>query len=309
MKILLTGGAGFIGSNIVDAYIEKGYEVAVLDNLSTGKEKNINKKAKFYKVDLRDYDSLKKVIDDFCPEIINHHAAQIDVRKSVDNPQFDAEVNILGILNLLQPAKEIKIKKFIFASSGGASYGEQLYFPADESHPQNPESPYGICKLTSEKYLNYFYRTYGMSFIALRYANVYGPRQDPLGEAGVVAIFTNRLLKGEKCTIYGDGKQTRDYVFVKDVVRANLAATISDYNGCINVGTGIETDVNKLYGHLCKIIGCNYDPIYAPARLGEQKRSVISNGLLKEILKIDNLTMLEEGLRETVEYFRTPAYQ
>jgi UDP-glucose 4-epimerase len=305
MKVLLTGGAGFIGSNVADAYIQNGYDVLIVDNLSTGHEKNINKKARFERVDIRDFENLKRIIDEFRPDIVNHHAAQIDVRKSVENPQFDAEVNIIGILNLLEAIKGLNIKKFIFASSGGASYGEQLYFPADESHPQNPESPYGICKLTSEKYLRYYHRTFNIPYIALRYANIYGPRQDPLGEAGVVAIFTNRLLKGQECTIYGDGKQTRDYVFVGDVVRANLAATTSEFNGAINVGTGIETDVNTLYDTLRQITGVNLKPRYAPARLGEQRRSVISNQLLKEILKIDNLTPLMDGLRITVEYFRS----
>lgn len=304
MKVLITGGAGFIGSNVADAYIEEGYDVLIYDNLVTGKEENINKKAVFVRADIRDFDTLKKVIDDFNPDIINHHAAQIDVRKSVENPQFDADVNIIGILNLLQAIKDKKIKKFIFASSGGASYGEQLYFPADENHPQNPESPYGICKMTSEKYLRYYNRAFGMPYISLRYANIYGPRQDPLGEAGVVAIFTNRLLENKECTIFGDGRQTRDYVYVKDVVRANMAATNSDYNGPINVGTGIETDVNTVYSLLCEIIGINLKPVYAPPRLGEQRRSVISNGLLKEILGIDKLTPLREGLVYTVEYFR-----
>lgn len=305
MKVLLTGGAGFIGSNIADAYIGAGYDVLIVDNLSTGREQNLNKKAGFERVDIRDFEKLKKIVEGFRPDIVNHHAAQIDVRKSVDNPQFDAEVNIVGILNLLEAVKGLNIKKFLFASSGGASYGEQSYFPADESHPQNPESPYGICKLTSEKYLRYYFRTFRIPYIALRYANIYGPRQDPLGEAGVVAIFTNRLLKGQECTIYGDGKQTRDYVFVGDVVRANLAATNSDFNGAINVGTGIETDVNTLYETLRGIIGVDLEPLYAPARLGEQKRSVISNGLLKQILKIDNLTPLANGLRSTVDYFRS----
>ncbi|MGB9598921.1 MAG: NAD-dependent epimerase/dehydratase family protein [Myxococcota bacterium] len=305
MKVLLTGGAGFIGSNVADAYIERGFDVIILDNLTTGKEKNINKKAKFIKADIRDFDTVLKVVKDFRPEIVNHHAAQIDVRKSVEDPQFDAEVNILGILNLLQAVRDIGIKKFIFASSGGASYGEQTYFPADESHPQNPESPYGICKLTSEKYLSYYNRIFGLPYIALRYANIYGPRQDPLGEAGVVAIFTNRLLARQRCTIYGDGRQTRDYVFVVDVVRANMAATLSDYNGAINVGTGIETDVNTIYSLLNEITGASLEPIYAPARLGEQRRSVISNGLLKTILGINGLTPLKEGLIQTVEYFKS----
>lgn len=306
MRVLLTGGAGFIGSNIADAYIEIGYEVLIIDNLVTGKEKNINKKAKFVKADVRDFETIKRVVDDFNPEIVNHHAAQIDVRRSVDNPQFDADVNIIGILNLLEAVKKRDIKKFIFASSGGASYGEQVYFPADENHPQNPESPYGICKLTSEKYLRYYNKVYGTPYIALRYANIYGPRQDPLGEAGVVAIFTNRLLEKKECTIYGDGLQTRDYVFVGDVVRANIAATKSNYNGPINVGTGVETDVNTIYSLLCEIINVDLPPVYAPARLGEQRRSVISNGLLKDILGVDNLMPLKKGLEITVQFFRSP---
>ncbi len=304
MRVILTGGAGFIGSNVADAYIKEGYDVLILDNLSTGRERNINPRARFVKADIRDFETIKKIVDDFRPDIINHHAAQIDVRKSVDNPQFDADVNIIGILNLLEAIKGENIKKFIFASSGGASYGEQIYFPADEDHPQNPESPYGICKLTSEKYLRYYNRVFGLPYIALRYANVYGPRQDPLGEAGVVAIFTNRLLNGQICTIFGDGRQTRDYVYVMDIVRANLVATNSMYNGPINVGTGIETDVNSIYNLLRDSLGLKLEPVYAPARPGEQKRSVISNKLLKEVLKVDNLTTLKDGLLKTVEYFK-----
>ncbi|MCX7945134.1 MAG: SDR family NAD(P)-dependent oxidoreductase [Deltaproteobacteria bacterium] len=307
MRVLVTGGAGFIGSNVVDAYVEKGYEVLILDNLSTGKEENLNKKAKFVKADVRDFEAVKKIVSDFKPDVVSHHAAQIDVRKSVEDPQFDAEVNIIGIINLLQAIKDYNVKKFIFASSGGASYGEQIYFPADEEHPQNPESPYGICKLTSEKYLRYYKRAFGLSYISLRYSNVYGPRQDPLGEAGVVAIFTSRLLRKEPCVIYGDGKQTRDYIFIADVVEANLAAIGSTYNGPINVGTGIETDVNTIYSLLCEITGFSGEAVYAPARVGEQRRSVISNNLLKEVLGVENLTPLRIGLEKTVEYFRSTA--
>ena len=223
MKILVTGGAGFIASHIADAYLAAGHEVVVLDDLSSGKRANVPAAAKFYPADIRSPET-REIVRNERPEVISHHAAQMDVRRSVADPGFDAEVNVLGFINLLEAAREVGVRKVIFASSGGAVYGEQVEFPASESHAHDPLSPYGITKATGEHYLYYYRAVHGLPYVALRYANVFGPRQDPHGEAGVVAIFTERLLAGQAPTINGDGGQTRDYVFVADVVRANVAA-------------------------------------------------------------------------------------
>jgi UDP-glucose 4-epimerase len=232
MKILVTGGAGFIGSHVVDAYLELGHEVVVVDNLSSGSIENLNPKAKFYKMDIRDSD-IEDLFKNEKPDIVNHHAAQMDVRKSVEDPIYDADVNIIGSLNLLQNCIRYGVKKFIFASTGGAIYGEQDYFPADEEHPTRPLSPYGVAKLTVEKYLYFYKEVHGLNYVVLRYANIYGPRQNPHGEAGVVAIFTSKMLKGEQPVINGDGFQTRDYTFVGDVVRANVLALNYDKVRCL----------------------------------------------------------------------------
>jgi UDP-glucose 4-epimerase len=227
VKILVTGGAGFIGSHIADAYVQQGHDVVILDDLSSGSKGNINPGATFVHLDIRD----KGVADLFRSEqfdVVNHHAAQMDVRRSVSDPQYDASINVLGGLNILENASRHKVKKVIFSSTGGAIYGEQDYFPADELHPLRPLSPYGITKLCTEKYLFYYKEVHGMDHVVLRYANVYGPRQNPHGEAGVVAIFASKLLRGEQPVINGDGKQTRDYTFVGDVVKANLAAPSRD---------------------------------------------------------------------------------
>jgi len=275
MKILITGGAGFIASHITDAYINAGHTVAIVDNLSTGFERNINPKAKFFKMDIRS-EELQSVFAEFHPDVVNHHAAQMDVRKSVANPTFDAEINILGGINLLECCKEYEVKKFIFASTGGAIYGEQDYFPADEQHPQRPLSPYGIAKLTTEKYLFYYKEIFGLNYTALRYANVYGPRQSTMGEAGVVAIFASKMLKGEQPIINGDGMQTRDYTFVEGVVQANLLALNDKVPTEYNIGTGIETNVNELFHTIRKYCNSNAEEKHGEAKAGEQKRSVLS---------------------------------
>ena len=304
MKILVTGGAGFIGSQVADAFISEGYEVCIIDNLSTGNEKNINPKAKFYKTSINDPDIItifKKEKFDF----VNHHAAQIDVRKSVSDPIFDANVNILGAINLLQSCIKTGVKKFTFASTGGAIYGEQDYFPADESHPVNPVSPYGITKLTIEKYLFFYKKEYGLNYTVLRYANVYGPRQNPFGEAGVVAIFVNRLLKNENPTINGNGKQTRDYVFVKDVVKANVL-TINDEDSTIyNIGTAIETNVNKIFIKLNNLAGGIAEEKHGPAAKGEQLRSVISSEKIFNKFNWKPSAKIDEGLKMTFDYFKS----
>lgn len=303
MKILITGGAGFIASNIADRYLELGHEVVIVDNLITGQRKNIPAAAKFYQMDVCD-EKIKNVFEAERPDIVNHHAAQLDVRKSVADPVYDANVNILGSLNLLQNCAKFKVKKFIFASTGGAIYGEQDYFPADESHPTRPISPYGITKLTTEKYLHFYSLSYGLQYTVLRYANVYGPRQNPHGEAGVVAIFCKKMLRKEQPMINGEGTQTRDYVFVGDVVKANeLALTRGDAK-IYNIGTGIETDVNELFRRIAGMMEHPVKEIHGPGQPGEQMRSVLDASYIEKELGWKPMVDLEAGLRKTVEFFR-----
>ncbi|HAP66393.1 MAG TPA: UDP-glucose 4-epimerase [Nitrospinae bacterium] len=304
MNILITGGAGFIGSNIVDRYIKEGHQAIIADNLITGKVKNINAKAKFYKIDIRDREGLESIFKENKIDIISHHAAQMDVRKSVDDPIYDADVNILGSLNLLQLAVKHKIKKFIFASTGGAVYGEQDYFPADEKHPPNPLSPYGISKLALEKYLYFYKMTYNLNHTILRYANVYGPRQDPHGEAGVVAIFAKKILKGEPPIINGDGGQTRDYTFVEDVVEANVLVIKNGINGIYNIGTGIETSVNELCNIMLKTAGADAKPVHGPAKMGEQRRSVISCNKINSECDWTPKNSIKDGISKTINFFK-----
>lgn len=304
MKILVTGGAGFIASHITDAYIAEGHTVFVLDNLQTGFEKNINPKAVFIKKDIID-PTLSELFQKEKFDVVNHHAAQMDVRKSVADPSFDATTNILGTINLLQNAVKTGVKKFMFASTGGAVYGEQSYFPADENHPTQPVSPYGISKLAVEKYLYFYFNQHKLRYTILRYANIYGPRQNSMGEAGVVAIFTTKLLKGEQPIINGNGLQTRDYVFVGDVVRANLLTFGEESCDIYNVGTGIETDVNDLHHHLNKIVGKGQVEKHGPAAPGEQLRSVITSDKLYKKYNWRPSTLLADGLNETVNFFKS----
>lgn len=304
MKILVTGGAGFIASHITDAFVNEGHNVVVLDDLSSGFEKNINPKAKFVKGNICDEELVEKLFSEEQFEVINHHAAQMDVRRSVKDPAFDANTNIIGTINLLQNAIKFKVKKFMFASTGGAVYGEQSYFPADENHPTQPRSPYGISKLAVEKYLYFYNAEYGLNYTILRYANIYGPRQNPFGEAGVVAIFSTKLLKGEQPIINGSGEQTRDYVFVGDVVKANLLTLNDSANDIYNVGTGIETNVNQLFHKLNNIINANKEEKHGPAAPGEQMRSVITSEKLFKKFGWKPSTTLDEGLKLTVDFFR-----
>lgn len=301
MRILVTGGAGFIASHIVDAYINEGHDVSIIDNLSTGRKENINPNARFYYADIRN--DLSSLIKEIKPEIINHHAAQIDVRASVENPAFDAEANIIGTLNIIEAGMKNGLKKFIFASSGGAIYGEQDYFPADELHPIRPVSPYGISKLAAEKYLYYYKYNFGLDYIALRYSNVYGPRQNHLGEAGVVAIFTHKLIRGDHPVINGDGEQTRDYIYVTDVVKANMKALEVNISGEFNVATEIETSVNELFERLVKASGRSVKAIHGPAKKGEQRRSCLTYKKAKDILDWEPNFHLSEGLSNTFEWF------
>jgi UDP-glucose 4-epimerase len=303
MKILVTGGAGFIASHIVDKFIEEGHEVVILDDLSTGFKKNINPKAKFVNLNIRD-EKVSKLFEEEKFDVVNHHAAQMDVRRSVVDPAFDANTNILGTINLLQNSVKHGVNKFMFASTGGAVYGEQECFPADENHPTNPLSPYGISKLSVEKYLHFYFNEYKLRYTILRYANIYGPRQNPFGEAGVIAIFSTKLLKGDQPIINGTGEQTRDYVFVKDVVNANLLTLSDDESDIYNVGTGIETNVNELYNMLNDIAGNVQEEKHGPAAVGEQMRSVITSEKLFEKFNWKPSTKLIDGLAETIEFFK-----
>jgi len=304
LKVLITGGAGFIGSNVADGLLDKNYDVVIVDDLSNGKEENIPEKAKFYKCDIRD----KKIYDIFQaekPDIVIHNAAQLSVRVSVENPLMDADINIMGGLNVINACNETKIKKIIFASSGGTVYGEQEYFPADENHPKNPVCPYGVAKLATENYLYYFYKTFGLKYISLRYANIYGPRQDPYGEAGVVAIFCRRILEGKNPIINGDGLQTRDYVYVGDAVDANIKAIESTFVGPVNIGTCKETSVIELFKLLKQISGKDdIEKVHGPAKEGEQRRSQLSYRLAREVLGWHPEVSIEKGLRLTYDWFK-----
>lgn len=303
MKVLVTGGAGFIGSHVCDEFVRAGHEVIALDNLSSGKKENLDPKVRLAVLDIRSAEAAE-LIKREKPQVLCHLAAQMDVRRSVEDPRFDAEANILGFINLLEAARQSEVKKVIFSSTGGAIYGEQDVFPAPESHPTRPVSPYGVSKASGELYLGYYRAQYGLPYVALRYANVYGPRQNPHGEAGVVAIFSQRLVTGQPCTIFGPGTQTRDFVFGPDVARANYLAFEKDYVGAVNIGTGIETNINELYQLLAEAAGSGAKATHAPGKPGEQQRSCIDNSLAKKVLGWSPAVGLKEGLQRTIEYFR-----
>jgi len=307
MKILVTGGAGFIGSNVVDSFLAAGHDVAVIDNLSTGKKENLNPRAKFYQVDLRDQ-KLAAIIKKIKPQIIDHHAAQIDVRKSVAAPLYNAEVNELGSLNLLQAAVAAKVKKIIFSSTGGAIYGEvKNRAGAAETHPQEPISPYAITKRAMEMYLYAYWKLYGLNYTCLRYGNVYGPRQDPLGEAGVIAIFCGQMLKGKVPTIFGDGQQQRDYVYVGDVARANLAVLKKGDNEVFNVGSGQGTSVEELFLILQKLMKFKKAVRYAPPRVGELGRSVLDCHKIRRVIGWQAERDIKAGLALTLQWYQKKA--
>ena len=304
MTILVTGGAGFIGSHVADTLLDEGHEVHVLDDLSTGRRWKVPEAAPLFEHDIRS-DGAAALLAEHQYDCLVHHAAQMNVRKSVEDPSFDADVNIRGLLNLMETGLDHGLQKVIFASTGGAIYGEPEYTPQDEDHPLRPLSPYGVAKLASEKYLHYYQTQYDLDAVSLRYANIYGPRQNPHGEAGVVAIFTKEMLGGGQPVINGPGEQTRDYVYVGDVVRANLAALAYDGSGVFNVGTGRETSVNELFRLLRAETGADVEETHGPAKLGEQQRSVLGYENAERDLGWTPQVPIEDGLARTVDWFRT----
>jgi UDP-glucose 4-epimerase len=303
MKIVVTGGAGFIGSHVVDLFVSRGYEVVIVDDLSTGRKSNLNPKAAFYQMDIRSPE-LIEVFQREKPDYVSHHAAQMDVRRSMVEPLFDADVNVVGSLNVIEAARKTGVKKFVYISSGGAAYGEPVYLPCDEDHPVNPICPYGASKHTVEHYLYMYSVNYGLNYTVLRYPNVYGPRQDPHGEAGVVAIFTGLMLKGEPVTINGDGEQERDFVFVKDCALGNLLG-LSAENGIYNLGMGKGTTINEIFSLLKEITGYGPDALYGPAKLGETRRIFLDASKAQQKMGWGPSVDLREGLRQTIDYHQT----
>ena len=304
MKILVTGGAGFIGSHVVDTYLAQGHQVVIVDDLSTGRPENINSDATFYEMDIRSPDLLD-VFTTEQPQVVNHHAAQMSVRVSVDRPMFDAEVNVIGSINMLECARQTNVERIIYISTGGAVYGEPEYLPCDESHPINPICQYGASKHTVEHYL-YMYRiNYGLEYTILRYPNVYGPRQDPHGEAGVVAIFTGQMLKGEQVYINGDGTQERDFVYVGDCAKANVLALDPTLESDIfNLGSGKGTSVNEIYQVLKNVTAYPKSAQHKPAKLGETYRIFLDAAKANTSLGWSPDVPLQAGLEQTVAYFR-----
>ncbi len=306
MRVLVTGGAGFIGSHVVDLLVENRHEIFVIDNLLSGIVDNINKKAVFYCIDLGDYDKIREIFEKEKFDVVYHLAAQIDIRKSVEEPIKDAEINILNSLNLLELCVKFSVKKFIFSSSGGAVYGDNVEVPSVEGAREDPISPYGISKLSVEKYLNFYNKVYGLEFVSLRYSNVYGPRQNSKGEAGVIAIFFDRMLDNKKPIIFG-GEQTRDFVYVGDVARANLIVLDYDKIGIFNVGTGVETDIIGLFYKMNKFFGNKFEPEFREKKKGEQLRSCLNCEKIFRELGWKAEVELEQGLEKTDEWFRKEA--
>jgi UDP-glucose 4-epimerase len=302
MKVLVTGGAGFIGSHVVDSLIEEGHSVVVVDDLSTGKREHVHPQARFYEMDIRSPD-LDGMFTEERPELVNHHAAQADVRRSVADPSYDAEVNILGSLNLLECARKHGTKEFIYASTGGAVYGEPAYLPCDENHPLNAICPYGVSKHTVEHYLYLYGQNYGLEYTILRYPNVYGPRQDPFGEAGVVAIFARQMLHGEQVIINGSGEQQRDFVYVADIVRANILAMDKGEGQIYNLGCGVGTSINELFAIMQGITGYAREPVHGPPKPGETFRIYLDAAKARRELGWEPLVRVETGLRRTIDFF------
>ncbi|MBU1033805.1 GDP-mannose 4,6-dehydratase [Patescibacteria group bacterium] len=304
MKILITGGAGFIASHVADAYLEIGHEVVIVDNLSTGEKKNLNPKAKFIKADITDKRKIQEIIRKELPDVINHHAAHIQVGYSVKNPQFDAENNIIGLLNIMEAAKEIPIKKVIMAATGGAMYGNKVT-PFNEEMKAEPLSPYGISKRAGELYLNYYHELYQIPFISLRYSNVYGPRQNAHGESGVIAIFAEMMAEGKAPVINGDGTHTRDYVYVEDVARANVLALNSDFVGELNIGTETEISTNEVFKKVATEMGVDIEEKHSAERPGEQVISSLDYSKAKRILGWEPRINFDEGVRRVVAWYKS----
>lgn len=302
MKVLVTGGAGFIGSHVVDSLIEDGHTIVVVDDLSTGKREHVNAQASFYHLDIRSPD-LSQVFAQERPEVINHHAAQVDVRRSVVDPLFDADVNVVGSLNLLECARAHGVRKMVYASTGGAAYGEPQYLPCDENHPLNPICPYGVSKLAVEHYLYLYGLGHGLEYTILRYPNVYGPRQDPFGEGGVVAIFARQMVDGQQVIINGSGEQERDFVYVADVVRANMVAIAEGGRQVYNLGTGVGTSINELFTTMKGLTGYAREPVHGPPKPGETFRIYLDAEKARRELGWEPVVTLEEGLRETIGSF------
>ncbi|MEA2483293.1 MAG: UDP-glucose 4-epimerase [Thermoleophilaceae bacterium] len=310
MKAVVTGGAGFIGSNVVDALLERGDEVVVVDNLSTGKRENLQQAlangARLVEADIRDGQALGDLFEEARPEVVFHFAAQIDVRRSVADTPLDAMINVVGTINVLEAAKRVGAR-VVNSSTGGAIYGEGRVIPAPEDHPAEPEAPYGQSKFAAEGYLELYRRLHGLSTISLRYGNVYGPRQDPLGEAGVIAIFCGKLIEGQKPTVFGAGTQTRDYVYVGDVVAANLAASGSEAHGAFNIGTGRQTSVLDIVDALAKLGDGDFEAEMAPERAGEVQHIALDYTRAREQLGFEPKVELDEGLELTLQSVRAAA--
>jgi UDP-glucose 4-epimerase len=303
MKILLTGGAGFIGSHIVDAYIEAGHDVVAIDALDTGHLENVNPEARFYEMDVR-HSELGKLFAAEQFDAVNHQAARGNVRGSMEAPGVYADVNIIGGVNLLECSRKNGVKKFIYSSTGGCVYGEPRYLPADESHPLCPRDPYGASKASFELYLPVYAMNYGLKYTILRYPNVFGPRQDPLGEAGVVSIFIGQMLRNIQPVINGDGDQLRDYVFISDIVRANVSVLESGDNEVFNLGWGKGTSVNEIFRALKVILRSEIREVHGPAKLGEVRQTYLNSEKVRRLLGWSPLVTLEEGLKSTAEYFQ-----
>ncbi|MBU6389134.1 NAD-dependent epimerase/dehydratase family protein [Patescibacteria group bacterium] len=305
MKILVTGGAGFIGSHVVDTYIAAGHTVAVLDDLSTGKAEQVNPKAKLYKGSIEDRDRIEAVLAEFRPEVINHHAAQISVVESTRQPGADASRNIIGSINLILAARSAdSVRKFIYASSGGAMYGNPAVVPCDEETPADPVSPYGLSKYTAERYLRILTDGSSPAATVLRYSNVYGPRQDPHGEAGVCAIFSRKMLDNEPAVIFGDGTQVRDYIYVSDVAAANLAVLTQGDGRSYNIATGVGTATNEVYRALAECIGYTREAVHDPGRPGEVQKIILSPARAEAELGWKATVDFISGTAKTVEWYR-----
>lgn len=305
MKILVTGGAGFIASHVAERYLHEGHEVAVLDDLSTGARENVPRAAVFFDCGIRDAAAVARVFREYSPEIVSHHAAHIDVARAVADPAHDASINIGGALNVLVSATQNGAHRFIFASSGGAVYGEPHYLPVDEKHPIEPASPYGLTKFTYENYLRMWRQWHGITPVILRYSNVFGPRQGATGEGGVVAVFARALLQKRTCRIFGDGTMTRDYVFVSDVVEANVRALMHGDNDIFNIGTGIATSTQQVFD-ACRA-ACRVPdalPEYLPERDGEVRNTFLDNSHARRVLGWQPRVSFQEGVQMTVEQAR-----